>query len=295
MDCKRALLLLPAYYDKHLTAPDRLEFEGHIRGCPVCSKKLADVGLLDNAIKLTSEITLPLALAEGLLSHMRRHDLRYHIGSMKRFFVVKRRRYYHYMVAFIRLVALLVIAAGLLKAYFWFASDRRTHDKKPQAATTLLLQKPLKGKKAEPGVESLPTGPGTYIRSDKAIPEVVVSGKQFTRNTIGDAMINPTILEHCEQYTIAQVVGLQNKLVAKVAAKARSLGEDGAAAEQSVKTALSILGKPSLPVYVEKARFENKRVWLVALVWNTGGPSVHLTKVSIFAIDPIKHTIVYTE
>ncbi len=294
MDCKKALLLLPAYYDKQLEAPDRIEFENHIHGCPVCLKKLATIEELDNAIHLPAEITLPLIMAQEILSSVRRSAMRYRFGAIKRFFFIRRRSFYQHMVSFSRLAVVLVIALGLLKVYFMFTAAHDSGNRKSQTITTPLIQYPPKNKNAEQGVESLPPGPTKHV-APAALPEIVKSNKPYTRSTIEDAMINPDTLKQCEQYTIAEVAGLQAKLVEGVAKRARFLGENGTTARQSVRTALSLLEKPALPVYMEKAKFEDKDVWLVTLIWNTGSPSQRLTKVSIFAIDPVKNTIVYTQ
>lgn len=291
MDCKRVLLLLPAYYDKQLEASDKEELEAHIGQCNDCSKELAQIEKLAGELKTVSKTALPLGMASDLLFFTRKSGIRYHISSLKRSFIARRRTYRHYLIEFSYAVALLIVVVGFVKAYSSFTGDRAPSEPKKPSQSIELMQRPLntKAKNSEPGVESLRTQQGNTI------PEITISNKDYDRQTIGEAMANPTILKYCGQFTIAQVADLQNGLTARASEEARYQGEDGAVAERCVRTALSILDKPALPVYVEKARFENKQVWLITLIWNTGEPTAHLSKVSIFAIDAVKNRVVYTE
>ncbi|MHB8840530.1 MAG: anti-sigma factor family protein [Candidatus Aquicultor sp.] len=295
MDCKRALLFLPAYYDKDLDRSDRVELEAHLDSCAGCSTESKKIEKLADALKATYGIGLPLSLAGKFRSFIRRSRPRYLVNKFLLFFVVQRREIISFTSETAFLSGLVLMTIGVVTMYSWWVS-RPAIDPSPTetVSTVPLMPKPAKSKAVEPGAEKF-TKSESYVSSKKALPQVVISNKRYDRDDIGDIMLNEVILDHSSEYSIAQATPLQDRLVMQVADKARLLGEDGACAQRCVNTALAILNKPALPAYIEKARFRDKPVWLVVLIWNTGNPSERLSKASVFAIDAAKNSIVYTE
>jgi len=49
MDCRETQTLLTAFHDGELPAADRARVEGHLRGCPECGARLADLARVDRA------------------------------------------------------------------------------------------------------------------------------------------------------------------------------------------------------------------------------------------------------
>jgi len=295
MDCKRALQFLPAYYDKDLDRSDKIELEAHLNSCPDCSTESKKIERLADALKATYGIGLPLSLAGEFRSFIRRSRPRYLVNKFLLFFVVQRRDVVSFISETAFLSSLVLMTIGVITLYSWWDSSLAPGSTPTETASTApSMPKPAKSKVAEPGAEKLIES-GKYVSSNTALPQVVISNKHYARDDIGDIMLNKVILDHSSEYSIAQAAPLKDRLTMAVADKARLLGEDGACAQRCVKTALAILDKPALPVYVEKARFRDKTVWLVVLIWNTGGPSERLSKASVFAIDAAKNSIVYTE
>lgn len=306
MDCKRVRLILPAYYDKYVDQRDRTNIKLHLKACTSCADEFARIEKLSNALGAMSGVLLPYSLARELSIDISRSKTKRLATSILRSFIVQRRKLLIYLINMIYLSALVAFVVLSIEFDVWqrltstfsSASKETTSQSLNEKKRRPLLELPKnsKQKKEEPGVESLNVksgGPDALAGIPK--PEVIISGNRYSKDDIGDIVAKEVVLDFGSEYTIGKVGDVKDKLINEISDRARDLGEDGNAVKECINSLLVRLNKPALPAYVEKAYFKNKKVWLIVLTWNVGGPSEYLSNVSVYAVDPQQGKIIYTE
>lgn len=307
MDCKRARLILPAYFEKRVDQRDKINIELHLKSCAGCADAFAGIEKLSNALKAVSGILLPYSLAGELDIEISRSRTKRLATKVSRSFIIKRRALLAYivnmlyisaLVAFVLLAIRFDIRRMSIPALFPTSKKESVSQNLGEKGKQPLLKlsKNSKRKKEEPGVESLAVKPGRSSTLGGMLkPEVVISSNRYTKDDIGDVVAKGIVLDFGSEYTIGRVGDVKDKLISEISNHVQDLGEDGSAVKECINSLLVKLNKPALPAYIEKAYFKNREVWLIVLTWNVGEPSKHLSNVSVYAVDPRQGDVVYTE
>lgn len=309
MNCKNARSILPLYFDNKLGTRELKELEAHLKTCPECSAALHKIEHLAGTLNGMSDVELPESISERLKSQTRPAAPKAALRRVSQRLAASKPRIFR-LVANAAYILLLLAAVSVIfklgfldrfSGYGWQNSSKTTvtpETSKPEFSPPVTLKNPPKAKADEPGAGEL-NGSADFNPGDKRFPhpQVLVTNKNYDRDSAADAMIKPSVVEFTLNYTTKHVPYFRENLSREIGSQARLDREDGRVVENCVLSLLAKLDKPALPAYAEKARFEGKDVWLVVVTWSErdSGPDSPLSRASLFIIDPVNNAVAYTQ
>ncbi|MHB8840529.1 MAG: zf-HC2 domain-containing protein [Candidatus Aquicultor sp.] len=282
MDCKQARFLLSYYHDKKLNKQQSKEVTEHLKACPACAQAYATLQELPELIRSIPVGRLPRRLRRririrSVAALKGREDL---IAAeiepdaeLRRFSAVIR-------YAAIAVIVMAIAAVPLSLTHGpGFSSIQGILS--PQDTTVS-------------SVNDLDSGAGT--QKDGSLkpkpldsldqPELSLSTTQYDATTAEKAATRISIVKFAHQYRVIEARAYQQKLVSSMADRVNEAGKQPGSFTASVKLALRLLGKPSLPSYAEEVLKDDKKLWVIVLNWDNGTQDAPLSQVTVFTIDP---------
>lgn len=298
MDCRKARVSLPLYYDGTLAPQDTEDFEAHLRACPSCAGELAAIERLAELLDSLAGTALPQSLAAEIRAMLQRQRPREIALTARRFTATKKaslRRTARNIgfVVLVGIVALAVVTYGPWQDWRSGTAGSGETEVEQETQPPITLKQPPKEKPAEPGAESMrrEDGAAGLILS----PQVVVSGQAYTSADVEDAKFVPAVLEFAERFTARDVAAQQKPLRTSIITQAVEAGEAEDTIARALTAALGSLDGPALPVYAEKARLDAQDAWLIVLVWSPEGASDALSNASVVVVGAASSKVLHIE
>lgn len=130
------------------------------------------------------------------------------------------------------------------------------------------------------------------FKIEKDLPMVVGSTKNYNAAS-ADKLLESIKKKTNGVYTVADAKNQRSSIVNKLVQKVSAAGGDGKLVAGPINSLLDGTKRAALPVYIEKARFNNQDCLLIIISWGFGSADSQLDKASLYVTDLAGWNIMY--
>ena len=259
MYCQQILPLLSAYIDDELEPAEKALVEKHLPICPDCAKRLQELRKVSEITRSLGEVSPPTAFSQRL-----RQAVREEVDRLSSPYPVEKRVSWWQRITPRAALGLASAAAGVLILILFLNTL-------PQKTTTLKTGAPPVTERAAPQYAE-PLGKSAEMDelAGRPKPQVRATENDYTAKDVQKKFQKlPVWKDFGRAYTVKDVQRFQAVVTRYITERVRPQGKN---ALSMIKSLSVVLPPPdadfvALPSYLERAKFNHKRVWIVVLNW----------------------------